>query len=248
MAFIPMRNFGGPGVIQDTPSEALPIGTWSDALNVRFVGGHITKMLEELDIPTKLLEPDLARCEQLAMEREHTVVLNGQGIDLKLLREENIGESSAFVAVTDEDEENILSALLARKEGVPKVIALMERLDYESVVSTIGVNNIVSKNMAAVSMIMGNLRKGRILSSSVIGSYAEVIEYVAMETSEITGASLVDLSFPRGSIVGAIVREDEVIIPRGGDRVRPGDRVLIFALKESIPKVEKLLTVKLEYF
>ena len=205
------------------------------------VGFYLAQLLEENAVPAKLIEPDRGLCERLALDLPHTVVLNGQGIDLKLLQEENVGESSAFVAVTEDDEENLLSALLARKEGVPKVVALMERTDYQAVISTIGVSNIVSRNMTAVSMILNRVRKGHILSSSLIGSYAEVMEFVADEDSGITRAPLMKLRFPRGSILGAIVREGDVIIPKGSDQVRSGDRVLVFALNETVGQVEKLL-------
>jgi len=212
------------------------------------VGFHLAQMLEERKIPCKIIEEDRERAEELAEKLEETIVINGRGIDISLLREENVADVSAFVATTSQDEDNILAAMLAHREGVARVIAMIERFEYAKVVGSIGINALVSKNVAAVATTLNLIRKGKILSSCLLGRDAEVIEYQAMETSQITKAPLKDLNFPKGAILGAIVRDGEVIIPSGDDQVLVGDRILIFTTKAALKKVERLTTVALGFF
>ncbi|MCB1152869.1 NAD-binding protein, partial [bacterium] len=212
------------------------------------VGFHLARLLEAKGIPVKLMEPDHKRAEVWAGMLNSTVVINGKGIDLGLLREENIGDVSAFVAATDLDEDNILSAMLATKEAVPKVIAMVERSEYAHVLSSIGVHAMISKNTQAVSVILGMLRRGKILSTALLGRDAEVIEYSALETSKVTSAPLKDLDFPKGALLACIVRDDQLIIPSGETHVQVGDHILVFTMKKSVKKVEKMMTVALGYF
>ncbi len=212
------------------------------------VAYELAKMLERRDIGCKLIVEDRQRAEDLAEQLDATVVLHGRGIDLSLLREENIGEVSAYISVSSREEDNVLSSMLAAREGVPRVIAMIELRDYAQVITSIGINTIVSKNNSAVSAILGMIRKGMILSTSLLGSDAEVIEYKALETSEIVEKPLKDVRFPRGALLGAIVRNGDVIIPSGNDQVQPGDRICVFTSKKALKKVEKLTTVGLGYF
>lgn len=212
------------------------------------VGYHLAKMLETRDIPCKLIEEDRATAETLAQELSRTMVIHGHGIDIALLREENVEDSSAFIAATPQDEDNILAAMIASREGVPRVIALIERRGYASVVGSIGITALVSKNVAAVNTVLGMVRKGKILGAAVLGPDAEVLEFLAMETAPVTMARIRDLEFPKGAILGALVREGEVIIPSGEDQVRPGDQLLVFTTKKAMKKVEKLFAVGVAFF
>lgn len=204
--------------------------------------------LENRHVPCKMIVSDRDRAEQLAGELGDAVIIHGSGIDLELLREEGVADASSFVAVSEVDEDNILSSMLAKREGVPKVVCLLDRREYEKVITSVGVSALVPKNIAAANLVLGLVRKGKILSSSVLGTEAEVIEYSAMETSAIVSAPLKDIRFPKGSLLGAIVRDGEVIIPTGTVQVRPGDRVLIFTLRGAVKQVEKLVTVGLGFF
>ncbi len=212
------------------------------------VAYELAKMLERRSIGCKIIVEDRQRAEDLAEELDSTVVLHGNGIDLSLLREESIGESSAYISVSANEEDNVLSSILASREGVPRIISMIEISDYAQVLTSIGVNTIVSKNNSAVSAILAMIRKGKILSTSLLGSDAEVIEYKALETSQIVQAPLKDLKFPKGALLGAIVRNGDVIIPSGNDQVQVGDRICIFTAKQSLKKVEKLTTVAVGYF
>jgi trk system potassium uptake protein TrkA len=118
------------------------------------------------------------------------------------------------------------------------------------VVSAMGLDSVLkSARMAAVRAILPYIRRGRILSVTPLREeQAEAIEAEALETSEIVRAPLSRVKFPRGAILGAVVRGEEFIIPRGDTTVKPGDRLIIFAMQDVVARLEKLLTVKLEYF
>jgi len=140
-------------------------------------------------------------------------------------------------------------SLLAKKMGVRRVMTLVNKVAYSPLVHAIGVDVVISPRHAAVDKIMQFIRRGKILSiSSLSEDNAEAFEAIAMETSDIVGRPLREIEFPRDAIVGALVRGSEVIIPKGSTVIEPGDRVMIFALKTAIPQVEKMMTVKLEYW
>jgi trk system potassium uptake protein TrkA len=177
------------------------------------------------------------------------LVLRGDATYQDLLIEENVAGMDTFIAVTEDEETNVMISLLAKKIGVRRVMTLVNKIGYSHLVHSIGVDVVVSPRLAAVNKIMQFLRRGKILSvSSLPEENAEAFEAVAMETSDIVGRPLREIEFPKDAIVGAIVRGSEVIIPNGSTVIQPGDRVMIFALTLAIKEVEKALTVKLEYW
>jgi trk system potassium uptake protein TrkA len=114
---------------------------------------------------------------------------------------------------------------------------------------TIGIEQVVSARLSAINTLLQHIRKGKVLSAiSIKGEQAEVMEALALETSDIVDKPLKQISFPKGAIVVGIIRKDDIIIPTGDSVIRPEDRVIIFARRKAIPKVEKILAVKLEYF
>jgi len=221
---------------------------------VIIMGGGITglmlsELLEKKSISTKIIEKRQDRCEILASQLNKTVCLHGDGTNQELLREENIQDTDYFIAVTNDEEANILGALLAKRLGAKKVVSLISRVDYVHLISTVGIDGVINPRHAAISKILHYIRKGKIVSAAPLyDDRAEIFEVVALETSEITNKPLKEIKFPKGTIVGAIMRGDEVIIPSGDSVVFPGDHVVIFTLRSAIPQVEKILTVKLDYF
>jgi trk system potassium uptake protein TrkA len=213
------------------------------------IGHRLATTLEKKSIQIKILESDANRCTVLAEQLNRTVVLNGDGSDQDILREENIQEMDAVVTVTDNEETNILVSLLCKRMGAKKAITKVNRFSYFNLLSTIGVNLIVSPRLSAINTILQHIRRGKILSAITIkGEQAEVIEAVALETSDIVGKSLKRLSFPKGALLAAIIRQDDIIIPSGNSVIEPGDRIIIFANKNAVSKIEKFLMVKLEFF
>lgn len=221
---------------------------------VMIVGGgslglRLAASLEEKSIYTKIVEINAQRCQVLADRLNKAVVLHGDGSDQDLLKEENIQDMDMVVTLTDNEETNILASLLAKQMGARKTITKISRFSYFPIMATIGIEKVVSPRLSAINGILQHIRRGKVLSAiSIKGEQAEIIEAVAMETSEIVGKPLKDISFPKGVLVTSIIREDRVIIPSGESVVDPGDRVIIFARRQAIAKLEKILSVKLEYF
>ena len=210
---------------------------------------YLARLLEaEEDVSSKIIEQDGERCKFLVENLRRSVILHGQGTDPDLLGEENISNADAFLALTGDDEDNVLSALLAKRAGAAKVLALVTKPSYAPLVKAIGIDTIVSPNRAAVSAILQFIRRGKVLSVTTVGEEAaEALEIVALETSELVGRPLRDAGF-KDAVVGAIVRGDEVIIPSGDDQIEAGDRVVIFALRSAIAGLERQMMVKLQYF
>jgi len=213
------------------------------------IGLRLASRLEEKTNFCKIIEKDPARCALLAENLNKTVVLCGDGSDQELLAEENIQDMDAVVTLTDIEETNILASLLAKRMGARKSITKISKFSYFPLMKAIGIEQVVSPRLSAVNTILQHIRRGKVLSAiSIKGEQAEVIEAVALETSDIVDKPLEKVSFPKGALVAGIIRRDKIIIPSGDSVIKPDDRVIIFATRQAIPKIEKILAVKLEYF
>jgi trk system potassium uptake protein TrkA len=204
------------------------------------LGITCAELLEEQGVSVKLFEKDTRRAGRIAEILDKTIVLHADGTDQRILEEESIEGVDAYLALTNDDEDNIIASLLARRLGAHKVVALINRLNYLPLAQRLGVHTTVSPRLAAVDRILQFVRKGRVLSVTTFREEeAEALELVATEKSKYVGKKLRDLRFPRGSIVGAIVRPDgEAVVPRGEVEIQPGDRVLFFALESVVPELE----------
>ena len=212
-------------------------------------GVALAKKMDRTKISVKIIEKESSKCAELSEMLERAIVINGDGTDKRLLEEENVEDVDFLVAVTGDEANNILMSLLAKGLGAKKTVTRISKLSYIPLMSTIGIDTVVSPRLSAVRAILQHIRPGKIISVAPLkGEQAEAIEAEALETSDIVNMPLSKVKIPKGAIVGAIVRADEIIIPRGDSVIRPKDRLIIFALQEVIPKLEKLLTVKLEYF
>jgi trk system potassium uptake protein TrkA len=213
------------------------------------IGFRMAKLLEEHSIHCKIIERDPDRCTYLAERLNKSIVLCGDGSDQELLSEENIQDMDLVITLTKDEETNILASLLAKRMGALKAITRISKFSYFPLTSAIGIEQVVSPRLSAINTILQHIRKGKVLSAiSIKGEQAEVIEAVALETSDIVGKPLRDISFPKGAMVAGIIHEEMIIVPTGDSVIQPDDRVIIFARKEAISKIEKILAVKLEYF
>jgi len=213
------------------------------------LGLRLAKALEGMSIHTKLIEKDPNRCRELAEHLDKVVVLQGDGSDQGLLQEENIQDMDVVATLTEDEETNILTSLLAKRMGAQKTVTRINKFSYFPLVSAIGLDHIVSSRLAAINSILQYVRRGKVLSAMALkGEEAEALEAVALETSDIVGKPLQQIPFPKGALVVSIIRGDEVIVPTGDSVIVPQDRIIIFATRQAIPHVEKALMVKLEYF
>ena len=200
-------------------------------------------------VHAKIIEIDQARANEVADRLPKTVVLNGNALDQEILSEANAAQTETIVAVTDDDQVNILSSLLAKRAGCQRAVALINNPGFGPLMTSLGIDIFIDPRAMTVSSILQHVRRGRIRSlHSLLGGKAEVIEAEALETSSLVGKPLREIRLGAGMIVGAIVREGQVIIPRGDTVVRAKDRVVMFALAEAVKKVEQIFTVRLEFF
>lgn len=212
-------------------------------------GTALATFFDKTKINVKIIEKDNQRCTSLAQTLERVIVINGDGSDKTLLQEENIGDCDFMVAVTGDEDSNVLMSILAKGLGARKTITRISKLSYIPLVSALGIDTVVSPRLSAIRAILQHIRKGKIISVAPLkGGHAEAIEAEALESSDLVNLPLSKVKFPKGSLVGAIVRNDEIIIPLGDSVIKPKDRLIIFTLRREVPKLEKLLTVKLEYF
>jgi len=215
--------------------------------NVMILGGskigfQTALRLEKLGINTKLIERDKEKCEEIAQRLPHTLVINGDGTNIDLLQSEGIETTDGFVSVTGYDEDNLLVALLAKHLGAKKVIAKVDRTNYVPILEKIGVHAVVNPRMTTASAILRFIRRGEILSLTLLKEgEAEIIELVAQPTSKIINKPLKKVNLPKNSIIGAIVRQDKIIIPHGNDVILPGDKTIIFTLASDIKKIERMI-------
>lgn len=213
------------------------------------IGLRLAKVLERQSIYTKLIERSPERCSEIVEQMNKVLVIQGDGSDQSLLNEENIQDMDVVITLTDDEETNILVSLLAKKMGARKTITKLSKFGYFSLMSTIGLEQVVSPRLSAINTILQHIRRGKVLSArTMTDEQAEVLEAVALETSDIVGKPLKRTKIPQGALVIGIIRDDEIEIPSGDSIIQPNDRILIFAKREVISKIEKILTVKLEFF
>ncbi|MDX8397622.1 MAG: Trk system potassium transporter TrkA [Mariprofundaceae bacterium] len=222
--------------------------------NVLIVGGGhvgfiVAKQLEKLGAAVKLIEHNPGRAEWLAEQLDSTVVIHGDALDRQLLEEEAIDTMDDFLALTNDDETNILGSLIAKKYKVPHIVTLVNRAIYTDLMREIGLEITVSPRLTTASAILRHVRKGRIFGLSSLGDGTlEVLEAEALKTSAILGTPFRDLKLPTNTIIGAIIRNDEVIIPNGSSMVEAHDHVLLISQGNALREIEKLFEVGLEFF
>ena len=200
-------------------------------------------------VRAKIIERSRDIAERAADALERTIVLNGDGMDASLLAEANIARADAALCVTDDDKVNLLAAVRAKQKGCPFAIALVNDPSLVSLLGALDIDAYISPRATTVSSILRHIRHGRVRGVYSIGdAEAEVIEAQVLSTSTIAGKAIRDVDFPEGALVGAIKRGDAVIRPRGTTRIVEGDLVMIFAMADDVPEVERLLQVSIDYF
>lgn len=204
------------------------------------MGLRVAQMLEAERFKVKLVEGRAERCQELSRLLEHTIVLHGDGTDVRTLVEEGIAEMDAVVTVTDDEATNILAALLAKEQGAKKVMALIKRPQLLHLLPHLGIDAAISPRTLTASVILKYVRKGKVLSIfEMPESDAETLEMMVTPQSRVAGKAIRDAHLPSGAIIGAVVHQGEIVIPRGDTVFRPDDHVVIFAIPSVIPDLEK---------
>lgn len=214
------------------------------ANNIMIMGGGIVgqTIAEQLqdEINIKIIESQEEKAHCIADQLPHTLIIHGDGTDVELLREEGLSDMDTFVAVTGDDENNIISSLLARHSNVGQSITLVNKLDYLSVIPELGIDSVVSKQLLTVNAVEHLIQQEIADIATPPGMDAQLIEFIAGKRSKIIRRPLRKIRFPKNAIVGAVMRNNEVIIPHGDTQLEPEDRAVVFTLPEAVHKVDLL--------
>ncbi|EKT4483960.1 Trk system potassium transporter TrkA [Pseudomonas putida] len=230
-----------------------------DETNKRIViagGGQIGERLAEAiesRYQVKIIEMNPARCRHLSDTLESTVVLQGSASDKDLMLEENIADADIFLALTNDDEANIMSSLLAKRLGAGKVMTIINNPAYVDLVQGGDIDIAISPQLATIGTLLAHVRRGDIVSvHSLRRGAAEAIEAVAhgdAKSSKVVGKAIEDIALPPGTTIGAIIRDEEVMIAHDDTMIASGDHVILFVVdKKHIRDVEKLFHVGLSFF
>jgi len=205
------------------------------------IGRHLALRLEQNGISVKIIDRDPERCQALASLLRKGSVFCGDGTDVDLLTQEGINEADAVVCLTSDDKLNLLLALLAKELGCKKTIVRVGRTEYIPLLEKVGVDVIVSPRLITAGVILSQVRRGKFVAISLLeGAKAQAMEVIVSEETTIKNKKLKHVNFPRDCIVGAVVRDGDVIIPNGETILQIGDRAIIFALSTAISKVEDI--------
>lgn len=219
-----------------------------DVKNVMIMGGGTTAVRAISLLPeymnAKIIEMDEARCEELneLIDNDRVMIINGDGRDLTLLRDEGIGNTQAFVALTSNAETNILACLTAKRMGVRKTVAVVENMDYVSMAESLDIGTIINKKALAASRIYQMMLDEDVTVSNIkflTTANADVAEFTAQQGSKVTRKRVFELGLPNGVTIGGLVRNGVGQLVSGGTQIEAGDNVVVFCHNINMSKVEK---------
>jgi trk system potassium uptake protein TrkA len=204
------------------------------------IGQFIARQLAG-EVNVKIVESNVERAWGIADALPDTLVIQGDGTDYDLLATEGIMDMDAFVAVTGDDENNIIATLLARHLRVPRTLALVNKVNYLPIMPTIGLDSVISKQLLTVNAVLRFIQHRQVATIATIpGLEAHVIEFIAGEGSKITRKPLKDTRFPDDALIGAVTHGDQFEIPTGTTQMEAGDKAVVFALPRALDAVEKM--------
>lgn len=208
------------------------------------VSYFLSERLDHAKTRLILIEKDEARCNRFADELDGVTILNGDGTDVSELNESGVANADCFIASAQEDETNILSALLAKEQGARRVISLLRKPQYIPLMSHIQpIDVVINPRLATINSIMRYIRQGKALSMATIAEErAEAVEMVIPDESPLAGRMLKDIRIPADTLIGVIIRGGKVIIPKGDDTLERGDRVIAIGLRDKVEEFDELLS------
>jgi trk system potassium uptake protein TrkA len=211
------------------------------------IGLRLARALEG-QYSVRLIEHNKRRCEVLAARLNQALVLNGDATDEELLEQENIAQMDLFVAVTNDDENNIMSCLLAKRMGARRVVALINRRSYVDLLQSGQIDIAISPAQATIGKLLAHVRRGDVVAvHSLRRGAAEALEAVVhgdRESCRVTGRRVEEIDLPAGATIGAVVRNGDVLMAHHDTRIEAEDHVIVFVTdKKTLPRVEKLFQV-----
>lgn len=219
---------------------------YPDIHNVMIAGGGKLSVRADWALPdsnmnVKIVEPDMDRCEQLGkLLKNRTLVINGEGHDMELLADEGFENLDAFIALTPNDEENILACVAARRKGVRKTIAQVENLAYLDMAEDLDVGTIINKKTIAASHIYQLLLKADVGNVKMLTvADADVAEFVVKKNSRVTKTPVMNIGLPHGVNIGGVVRNGKGLLVRGNTVLEEGDRAVVFCIGSTLKQLDK---------
>jgi len=215
------------------------------------IGSYLAKSLESnvSNINIKLIELNQEIAEKAATELKKSIVLNGNSIDKNLLEQAGINKSDAFVAITNNDNINLISSVIAKEMGAKQALSLLQDNNYNDLQSRLNIDALINPRATTISSILRYLRKGRIRDAhSLYNGSVEVLEAEIVDASPLIGKKIKEADIPDGLRFGAILRKDNVIRPDGDIVLEVNDRIVLFSLSESIHAVEQLFRTSQDYY
>lgn len=219
--------------------------------NILIIGGgrisyYLTKAIDDMGMKVKIIERDMNSCLKLTEMLPNTLIINADGTDEEILKQESISYMDSFVALTGRDEENLIAALLAKQYGVHKVIAKITHLNYTAV-NRLGLDTIISPKTITAHNILKYVRglknaQGTSVDSiyRIINDQAEAIIFKTNENTKALNIPLSQLRLNRGVIIATILRQNQIIIPRGGEAIRLGDRIIAITKKSNYKDINDI--------
>ena len=238
---------GERGRINDLSKKVHEKGKYNDLQKVMIIGGgktglYLANMLTDFNISVKIIERSKERCYYLSEHLENVMILHGDGTDISLLEEENIDDMDALVTATGFDEDNLLLALMAKERGIEDVIAKVSRGIYTELISNLGVDMALNPLDITVSNILRIIQGSkRVISSELIQGQAEIMELVAAPHMKLLGKPIRTLKLPKGTLIAAIRRGSEAIIPNGDTVIHEEDHIILICLLSEVTNLEKVL-------
>ncbi len=208
-------------------------------------GMLLAERLENSPIAVTIIEPEKDKAEMAAASLRTAVVLHGDATEIDVLKDAAVEITDIFIALSENEQTNLLTALLAKKHGAKKTIVLTNEPELVHIINQVDVDVVVNPRLVTASAILQHVRRGQILSIAKLGdSEAEAIELIAEEGSEIVKKPLKKIRFPKKSILGAIVRNNTMLLPKGIEAINPGESVVVFTLPGDIERVQALFSAK----
>jgi len=204
---------------------------------------NLAKKLEQFIPDLAIIEPDLEQANQAADALSNTMVLHGKGTDVDLYNDINIQDADLFLSLSNDDESNILSALLAKKYGAKRAVVITNDPDYLPILDSIGMDVAINPRLISVSAILRHVRKGQVVKvHKLMEGEAEIMEILVSENSKVANRKISKLKIPKDALVGAILRNGEMVVPNGDTIIEAGDSVIVVTLPHSIDKIEKIFS------
>ena len=209
------------------------------------LGLAIARRVERKVPNVVLFEPDAQRSRHAALSLESSLVVKGAATDLDLLQEYDVRTCDLFVAAAEDEEQNLMSALLAKRHGARKIIVVTSKHANVPLLESTGIDVVIEPKMLTVSEILAHVRGARVLSVARVEGDAEVVELLATRRAPLVGKPLKDVQIPKGILIGAIIHQDQdgrVEVPTGDSVVNPLDKVIVFTLPHARAKAEALVS------